>query len=608
MNETKPLHPRRQEAKPAKSAAAGSDTGPTAMKWLPSALPARIPAAMRLLAVLLGGLHTWAAITSFSMNPDGISYLDIGDALMRGDWQTAVNPVWSPLYAWILGPVLALVGPTMRWEFAVVQLVNLVIYLAAMAAFEFLWRELWRWHRELAAADGREPMFHLPEWGWFGLGYALFIWSTLSLIEIWAVTPDMLMGVFVFLAAGLLVRLRRGDWRWRTLLALGAALGIGTLAKSPMLPLSAVFLAAALLAAPHPGRALPRVAAAGLVFLLFSAPYVAFISAAKGELTFGEAGKLTYVRHVSGIPYPHWQGEPAAFGVPAHPTRQIFASPPIYEFDGPIGGTYPVSLDPAYWYAGVAVPFDWGRQIGALLAAAFFYVDLFLRQQGGVLAAAGLLFAAGGLRRPAWRTIPRRWGLLLVALAAMGMYAPILVEGRYVGAFNLLLFGDLLANIRLPATTAARRLLHGGSLLMLLFMLVQIGAFNLAGFVDVVGPPAPAATAEAAAPPPSWPGAVAESLQAAGVVPGDRVGVIGYAFESFWARLARVRIIAEMFDWESAPYWTGDAGLRAAVEAAFVEAGARAIVAENVPAGANTAGWRQVEASSTYIFVPEGGR
>src|SRR5262245_31136988 len=76
----------------------------------------RLPGAFRLLAVALGGLHTWAAISRFSMNPDGIAYLDMADAYMRGDWRAAINPVWSPLYAWLLGPVMRLVQPTMRWE------------------------------------------------------------------------------------------------------------------------------------------------------------------------------------------------------------------------------------------------------------------------------------------------------------------------------------------------------------------------------------------------------------------------------------------------------------------------------------------------------------
>src|SRR3712207_6089834 len=63
----------------------------------------KVQALFRILAVGLGLLHVYAAIKSQSMNADGISYLDIGDAYFRMDWVNAINPVWSPLYSWILG-------------------------------------------------------------------------------------------------------------------------------------------------------------------------------------------------------------------------------------------------------------------------------------------------------------------------------------------------------------------------------------------------------------------------------------------------------------------------------------------------------------------------
>src|SRR5690349_2200928 len=63
----------------------------------------KIQILFRLFAIGLGLLHVYAAIKSQSMNADGISYLDIGDAYFRADWANAINPVWSPLYSWILG-------------------------------------------------------------------------------------------------------------------------------------------------------------------------------------------------------------------------------------------------------------------------------------------------------------------------------------------------------------------------------------------------------------------------------------------------------------------------------------------------------------------------
>src|ERR1051325_8540895 len=63
----------------------------------------KVQVLFRMLAIGLGMLHVYAAIKSQSMNADGISYLDIGDAYFRADWANAINPVWSPLYSWILG-------------------------------------------------------------------------------------------------------------------------------------------------------------------------------------------------------------------------------------------------------------------------------------------------------------------------------------------------------------------------------------------------------------------------------------------------------------------------------------------------------------------------
>ena len=45
------------------------------------------------------------------MGPDGISYLDIGDAYLRGDWYVAVNAMWSPFYSWLAGFWLMLFKP-----------------------------------------------------------------------------------------------------------------------------------------------------------------------------------------------------------------------------------------------------------------------------------------------------------------------------------------------------------------------------------------------------------------------------------------------------------------------------------------------------------------
>ncbi len=44
----------------------------------------------------------------FQMNPDGVSYLTIAQQYQRGHWLDAVNAYWSPLYSWLLVPLLQL--------------------------------------------------------------------------------------------------------------------------------------------------------------------------------------------------------------------------------------------------------------------------------------------------------------------------------------------------------------------------------------------------------------------------------------------------------------------------------------------------------------------
>ncbi len=560
----------------------------------------------RLIAIALGGLYTWAAVISHSMNADGISYLDIGDAYIRGDWHSAINSIWSPMYSWILGLVMHVLNPPMRWEFPVVHVVNFVIYLVALVSFEFFWRQLTYYRQTKTTDPSGATLVILPEWAWLALGYILFITSSVILIEIWAVTPDMLMAACVYLAAGLIVRIRVGFTNWRTFILLGVVLGLSYLTKAVMFPLAFVFLGVSMFSIGNLRRAVPRVLIALLVFLLFSGSFITIVSVVQGKLTFGDVGKLTYARYINGVPYPHWQGDPPDNGTPEHPSRKIFDAPPIYEFGSPIGGTYPISYDPSYWYEGVVVRFDLKGQIDYLLFSALFYMDLFFRQQAGLVAGLLLLYLMGRWRRPRMLDIVRHWGLVIPALAAFGLYGLINVLGRYVGIFVVLFWADLLANVRLNDSHISRRLATLLSITMVFLMLVNFLAFNLEGLRRIMGLGNPHQLAIAQPGRPSWPGEVAEALHGLGIQAGDNVAIIGYGFTAFWARLARVKIVAEMFGREADPFWLGTPELQTQVLRAFASTGAKAVVAEDVPSYARLVGWNRVATSNYYIkILPE---
>ncbi|MFO7964787.1 MAG: hypothetical protein R6U50_12765 [Desulfobacterales bacterium] len=560
--------------------------------------------AFRVLVVVMGAMHTWAAVVAHSMSEDGINYLDMGDAYLRGDWGMALNTVWSPMYAWILGLVQHVVRPPMRWEFPVVQFVNFGIYLSALMGFEFFWRELTR-YRQNKTWNLSDGTISLPYWAWEPLGYSLFLWSSLSLINIWAVTPDMLMTVWVYIAAGLILRIRMGLGTWSTFGVLGMILGFAFLTKAVMFPLAFIFLVVALFSTEHFKTALPRVTVAFVVFLLLSGPYIAAISTAKGRLTFGDAGRLTYARYVNGIPYPHWQGGPAENGTPDHPSRKIWNEPPIYEFGDPVGGTYPIGYDPSYWYEGMDARMNIKRQFSRIMAGLLFYFDLFLHRQGVLVAAAFFVFWTGYRKKISLRHVFRRAGLLAVAFAALGIYALVYVEERYIGVFLVLLWADILAGMRFPRSRISGRLASGVSVAMVLFLLLNVFAFNVKGLIDLGGSAGRKNENRQPAKAPSGPGEVAEELLRLGVAANDKVGVIGYGFGAFWARLARVQIAAEVLYRDADDLRMEDLSPGSEVIRAFAATGIKAIVAECMPACAGLEDWHRVGRSDCYIHVLE---
>ena len=135
-------------------------------------------------------------------------------------------------------------------------------------AFDFFLKELIRVRRERALSRIDEHTVALPEWAWQLLGYALFVWSSLGLITLGATAPDMLVSVFVYLALAQVLRISRGaQSRW-SFFILGLILGIGYLAKAPMLPLSVVFLLVGIFWVGAAQKAVPRVLATMLGLLL----------------------------------------------------------------------------------------------------------------------------------------------------------------------------------------------------------------------------------------------------------------------------------------------------------------------------------------------------
>ena len=553
-------------------------------------------------AIGLGFLHAWAAATSYSMNADGINYLDIGDAYWRGDWKAAVNPVWSPLYSWILGGVMLIFQPGMRWEFPLVHGVNYVIYLVALACFAYFWKQVENCRQANLMGDQRRVAVSIPGWAFSILGYLLFVWSSLTLNEIWAVTPDMLMAAIVYLVGAILLRMRLQSRSWGTFALLGFLLGMGYLTKTIMLPVAFLFLGASLFSAEGIRRTGSKVLVSLVAFILIAGPYITLISLAKGRFTYGESGPVTYMRYVNQVPYPHWQGKPDGYGTPIHPSRQIYINPPIYEFGTPISGTYPISYDPSYWYEGVQLNFSLQEIFPNLVSSALFYFDLFFHVLGPLLAGLFILY----MLSPRWRQLSidtiRNWSLAIISILVLVLYSLVYVEGRYIAVFVVLLITDLLSNLSLPDLPGLRKVTSVVSLVMIFSLLANLVASNLEGYAKLSMRAEKPTSTQGSVPPPAWPGEVAKELKFLGIRPGDKVAVIGYAFDSFWARLARVKIVAEMLVSDAPQFWFGDATLQKEAIQAFESTGARAIVAEDVPDQVLSSAWHRVGNTNVFIY------
>lgn len=551
------------------------------------------------MAVVLGFWHVWSDHHYLS-NADAMSYLDIAEAYLRRDWHTAINAYWSPLYSWLIALALLVVRPSSYWKFGVIHLVNFAIYLFALGCFAFQIQELVHFNRSRKDALLAAGVVMLPGWALVALGYPLFLWSSLYLMPVSVESPDMLVASFVYLATGLLMLIRRKPSKWAPFALLGTALGFGYLAKSVMLPMAVVFLVASLFAIGNVRRALLRVIVAVALFLLIAGPFVFAISRAKNRLTFGDSGKLNYLWSINQIPTPHWQGEVPGYGTPKHPTRRVFSAPNIYEFGDPVGGTYPVWFDPTYWYEGSVSRFDLRQQLRVSGGASQAYFDLFQKWglQYGLLVGLLCLYLMG--RRGWWvlYDVADYWSLILPALAGVGLYLLVSVQGRYVASFLVVLWLSLFSAVRLPYTPESKRLAR-----VLTIVLMAVMTFNA---VASSSKEAILATRQlVAGEDPStheqW--QVAEGLREVGMVPGEKVAFIGNSFRAFWANLAGLRIVAEIPTRDMGSFWEADLPRRYEVIGTFARTGAKAIVVEKPPTGADLSGWQEIRNTDYYVYL-----
>ena len=371
----------------------------------------------RVVIVLLAALRAWDA--RHDVSPDGISYLDLSDAVLQGRWAGLVSTYWAPLYPFLIGVARLTLGWTSLGtpanEFALVHAVNLGLFVVSLAAFEWLVFEL----TKSAAGWGNHALATL--WGHIG-AYALFGALTLAMSPPSLTTPDLLVNAACFAAFASVLRLERRRSPGSACL-LGASLGLGVLAKSFMFPFSVLMLG--VVAIRLGTRGARTLAYAAGAWLAFTAPYVAAMSHSAGHFTVGDTGRLNYIWFVNGQQPPNGADLPASALVGAD--RQTV---PGLALMPEANGTNPLWLDPAKWYRGLHARLDATREFGVLTHGLQYYLTLF----APFLLAAAVVIALADVERlrAAWQ---RSWPILLPCAAGLLAYAAIYTLARYLVPF-----------------------------------------------------------------------------------------------------------------------------------------------------------------------------
>ena len=529
-------------------------------------------------------------INRYALGGDGLSYLDVGAAFFRRDWAQAFNGYWSPLYAWCEGLALGLIKPSLWWEPITIHAVNFVLYLLSLFAFRFFLHSLLRTLRGESEKSGSEAV-PLSEWVLTGLGYCIFLWATIVLIDSSVITPDAMVAMFLFLMGGYLVELRRGE-SFRKFALFGLLCGAGYWSNAVIFPVSFGLLAILLFSGRITRLRVTGVLLAGVTFLAVSAPLITALSKQKGRLTFGDSGKLNYAFMVNpGIPMKNWQGEQPGGGTPKHKTRQVLDHPPTFEFAQPIGGTYPPWFDPSYWNDGAHGSWRLRSQIRVLVQSARNYSKMLLEQLGLLAGIAIFILWGGAATRKA---IVSNWPLIAAGMISIGLYSLVLVRSRYIAGSFVLVFMGILAGIRLPREEQRLRVMKyitAGVMASILFSV--LGCLTEAGYVSNTVYDYPTDKDHVR---------VAEDLRGLGFGAGEKVAVIGDGDHEYWALLGKFKIVAEVYaaDPEKLVFWGEPWQRRKMAYECFRRAGAKIAVVWSPPENMD-AGWERIGNTNYYM-------
>jgi hypothetical protein len=510
--------------------------------------------------------YSYALYDRFQLDGDAIAYMDIGDNLRVHRWAGIVNGYWHPMYPAFLSLGHILLRATLPTELRAYYFVNFAIFLLEMLAIVAFADALLRLRATLQPAVPSAANFLLGRTPLRYLAVALLVVASQRELSMAKVRPDALLQAFLLLGlSALLTHLATSRLRYAALM--GLALGCAYLTKSFafLFAFLCIFALAAfrwLWLKHKPTQIVPAAIVALATFAIVAGPYVAALSRQHGRLDFGDSGSLNYAWFVAGTEKMHLQPyQTSQFGSSEvhlkHPERELLHSPLILSYAEMPYGTYPDWFDATYWNDQIKPHFNLRGELSRGERNCVLVVRyLFNHPEAIILLALFLALGARPMLRaksgsPA--SNPFWIAPLLLGMAIWGIYAIVNTEERYVTVAYLIIILTLFASLRLPdsdanATALAPGLRPTANALIFLLALLAVGESLRTVLEDrrnlsVAGPlrgwysPAMAQAAQ--------------GLHSLGVQPGDTVACVGFVAcldDQYWARLAGVRILTEVYD------------------------------------------------------------
>jgi hypothetical protein len=507
----------------------------------------------------------YALYDGYQIDGDAVAYMDIGDLMRSHQWAGIVNGYWNPLYPAALSIGHILIHPTRFTELHAYYMVNFGIFLLEMLAVVAFTDALisLRELRETATATSSRPPFLLDRYTLRYLGIGILVISSQRELSMGKVRPDALLLAFLLFAlAALLKHLATNHLRYAALM--GLALGLAYLTKAFAFVFTFLCILALILFRFFWQRqSIARIASAAVLvlvcFSIVAGPYIAALSHQKGRFDFGDSGNLNYVWFVAGTEKMHLQqNQTALFGAAdvllQHPEKQLLDNPPILSYKQLPYGTYPDWFDTSFFNERIKPHMNLRLQI-IVIGQCIMRILRYMCNHPEAYALLAVLLLLGARLYPAWRPTANAFWLVpfLLGIATLCIYGIVNVEDRYLSAAFLALLLPLFAAMRVSATaenstvqsTATRT---GASAAIVLLALLAIGesarivgelrrhlvfALSPTGWYDHDIFPA------------------AHALNTLGVGPGDTVaciGTIACLYDHYWARLAGVRILTEIYE------------------------------------------------------------